>query len=149
MTVSTPAFGHNTMIPQMYSCKGEGIRPALTISDIPENTQSLAIIMDDPDALNGTFIHWTVWNIPATIQEISGSVLPEGSVEGENSSGQTAYFPPCPPSGIHRYRFHVFALKGKLSLPPGASREELEKSITPLILAKAELIGLYSPKQEK
>jgi len=137
-------FENNGKIPAKYTCDGEDISPPLEISEIPKNTKTLAIIVDDPDAPAGTWLHWTIWNI-----EVAGSSmnLSEGEspgTEGKNDFGNTEYGGPCPPSGTHRYFFKVYALDAGLSLGKGASKKQLEKAMQGHILDKAEIIGLYS-----
>ena len=102
MSLFSTAFSHNGHIPPLYTCEGEDINPPLEISNIPEKAVTLAIIMDDPDAPNGTFDHWIVWNIPPN-EAIGESSVP--GIGGTNSFGKTGYGGPCPPSGVHRYFF--------------------------------------------
>ena len=144
IVLKSSAFEDSSNIPPKYTCDGEDINPPLSISDIPEDAQSLVLIVDDPDAPMGTFCHWTVWNISPQTSEISENSVPESAVEGKTDFGKTGYGGPCPPSGTHRYFFKVFALDAKLNLPAGASKAEIEKAMEGHILGKAELIGLYS-----
>lgn len=141
-SLGSDAFQHEQPIPEKYGCKGENINPQLTISNVPENTEALAMIMDDPDAPVGTFTHWTVWNIdPKT------ALIPENTsigTEGANDFGDTGYGGPCPPSGTHRYFFKLYALSEKLQLPPGASRQQLEQAMEGKILQQTQLMGTYS-----
>jgi Raf kinase inhibitor-like YbhB/YbcL family protein len=139
MRLYSPAFKHNGFIPEKFTCKGEGINPALEIQDIPGNAQSLALIVDDPDAPGGTFVHWVVFNIPV-IQHIGENTVP-GEL-GSNHGGGKDYVSPCPPSGTHRYFFKAYALDTKLDLGGCITKAELEKAISGHILDKAELIGL-------
>jgi len=143
MKLSSPSFVHNGTIPKTYTCLGKGIRPALTVLDVPQSAKSLAIIVDDPDAPNGTFTHWTVWNMSPTITDIAEDRLPESAVEGKTSLGKTGFVPPCPPSGTHHYLFTLFALDSLLSLPSGASKTDLENEIQQHLVAKTQLIGLF------
>lgn len=146
MNLISPAFSHNSSMPAKYTCDGENISPALEFGEVSEETRSLVLIMDDPDAPGGSWLHWTLWNIsPATLMIEDGAV-PEGAVEGTTSFGKTGYGGPCPPSGEHRYVFHAYALDGELSLGAGANREELESAMAGHIIAQAELIGLYRRK---
>ncbi|MGN6436278.1 MAG: YbhB/YbcL family Raf kinase inhibitor-like protein [Agriterribacter sp.] len=140
LNVSSEAFAHEEEIPVKYTCNGEGINPPLDISNIPDETQTLALIVEDPDAPGGTYDHWIVWNIDPV------SVLKENfspGISGSNSAGKTGYHPPCPPDGTHRYYFHVFALDVAFDLAPGASREELQQLMEPHILAKGTIMGRY------
>jgi len=138
------AFQNNTTIPEKYTCDGEDISPPLEITEIPENTKTLAIISDDPDAPAGTWTHWIVWNIPAESETVN---IEEGTVpgiEGKTSSGNIGYKGPCPPSGTHRYFFKAYALDSELNLQEGASKKQLEDAMKGHILDKTEIIGLYS-----
>lgn len=144
MRLESPAFAHNQPIPTKYTCDGEDVSPPLKIFDVPANAKSLALIMDDPDAPRGTWLHWTVWNIPPDTQEIAENSVPQGAVEGMTDFGRPGYGGPCPPSGTHRYFFKLYALDTMLNLPPGAKLSELEAAMSGHILAQAELIGLYS-----
>ena len=123
MKLASPAFAHNAIIPQKYTCQGKDISPPLTISEIPEGTVSLALITDDPDAPMGTWDHWLIWNIKPTA-EIKEDSAP--GTQGENSWGRNDYGGPCPPSGTHRYFFKLYALDSQLDLAKGATKAELE-----------------------
>jgi len=140
LILSSPEFVENGVIPVKFSCKGEGISPTLVIDQVPEDTQSMVLILEDPDTAHGVFTHWVLFDIlPAnSINENS-----EQGVSGLNSSGEMGYTPPCPPSGIHRYFFHVFALDHALDLRPGSSREEVETAMRPHILASGSLMGRF------
>jgi Raf kinase inhibitor-like YbhB/YbcL family protein len=143
MKIESTAFKNNTLIPQVYTCDGENINPPLLISDVPENAKSLVLIMDDPDAPAGTYIHWTVWNIDPKITEIPENSLPEGAMEGITDAGRAGYVGPCPPPGTHRYFFKLFALNTKLGLSTSARAQDIEKEIEASILAETQLVGLY------
>jgi len=144
MKISSPAFGQNGTIPKKYTCDGENVNPPLSISQVPPSTQSLVLIMDDPDAPGRTFVHWTLWNIDPKITEIPENEVPEGARQGLTDFGTSGYGGPCPPSGIHRYFFKLYALDSKLELPSNAKKADLEQAMKGHILAQAELIGLYS-----
>lgn len=147
MNLTSSAFQNNGIIPSKYTCDGENINPPLKIFGIPQNTQSLVLIVDDPDSPTGTWVHWTVFNIDPKIQEISENSVPEGAVEGITDFGSIGYGGPCPHSGAHRYFFKLYALDAKLDLLAGSSKKEIEKAMEGHILDKAELIGLYSRKK--
>ena len=141
MHITSPAFEHNQRVPPKYSCNGENVSPPLTIEDIPPGTESVAIIVDDPDAPGGTFLHWLIWDIAPTTE------IPENSApgtEGKNDFGKVEYGGPCPPSGTHRYFFRVHALSIPVNLSEGSGRADLEQAMKDHILAEAELIGLYA-----
>lgn len=140
MKLMSPAFKHNASIPKKFTCQGNDVSPALIIEGIPEGAKSLALIMDDPDAPVGTWIHWVVFNIPVV------PCIDEGSAPGKqgvNSWGRKDYGGPCPPFGTHRYFFKLYALDTELSLKEGVSKAQLEKAMQGHIVDQAELIGLY------
>lgn len=144
LEVRSTVFSQNGHIPAVYTCEGEDINPPLEIGNIPQNTKTLAIIMEDPDAPMGTFDHWLVWNIPpnAAITERSNP-----GISGTNSFGKTGYGGPCPPSGVHRYYFRVYALDNELNLLAGADKKTLLQAMEGHILCQGELMGRYSKKK--
>ncbi|RJQ24759.1 YbhB/YbcL family Raf kinase inhibitor-like protein [Candidatus Parcubacteria bacterium] len=144
MVISSPVFENNTKIPLDYSCDGPGINPPLLFLDVPEITQSLALIVEDPDAPSGTFIHWVVYNIDPKTEEVTEGSVPKGGIEGLNTAGEAKFRPPCPPNGEHRYIFKLYALDTTLDLPEGSTKEEIEESIKGHIIDTAELTGLYN-----
>ena len=133
-------FSHNGHIPPQCTCEGKNVNPPLKIENIPGGAKSLAIIVEDPDASRGTFDHWVMWNIPvnAAIAEES-----QPGISGTNSFGKTGYGGPCPPSGVHRYFFKLYALDKELDLAPGAGKNELLDAMKGHVLATAELMGVY------
>lgn len=140
MKLTSPAFIQNALIPKKYTCEGDDVNPALEIQDIPDKTQSLVLIVDDPDAPMGMWVHWVVYDIPVVC------VISENSIpgkQGNNDFGRLNYGGPCPPSGTHRYFFKLYALDKKLELKEGLSKQDLEKAMESHILEKAELLGLY------
>jgi Raf kinase inhibitor-like YbhB/YbcL family protein len=141
LVLKSSVFEHNKKIPSKYTCDGEGINPPFTIEGVPVGTKSLALIFEDPDAVGGMFDHWVVWNIsPAT------NVIAEDSVpgtEGLNTARGHGYYPPCPPSGSHRYVFRVYALDAELGLSANSKKRDLENAMEGHILAEGELIGRY------
>lgn len=147
MKITSPVFKNDESIPPKYTCDGAGINPPLIFSNIPKNAKSLALIMDDPDApMTGGFVHWVIFNIRLEILEIRENSKPESGIEGTNSSGETGYIGPCPPSGAHHYHFKLYALDKMLNLDSSASRNEVEKAMENHILDQATLIGLYQRK---
>lgn len=144
LSLSSPAFQNQEPIPEKYTCEGYDIHPPLNISGIPQNAQSLALIMEDPDAPHGVWDHWLLWNIAPNTAQIAESEEPPHAVPGTNSFGRQQYGGPCPPSGTHHYHFKLFALDTKLDLPVGAHKEDLQKAMQGHILAKTELVGTYS-----
>ena len=143
MKLTSPAFENGGKIPEEYTCDGEGVSPPLLISDVPISTKSLALVMEDSDAPLGKFIHWVLWNIPpktTTIKKGESVVYPQG----KTSSWKQGYVGPCPPSGSHRYYFHLFALDVVLPLKPGADTKELEKEMAGHVIADTQLQGRYT-----
>jgi Raf kinase inhibitor-like YbhB/YbcL family protein len=141
LIVKSTAFENNQLIPVKYTCDGDEVNPPLTIAGTPEETRSLVLIVDDPDAPMGTWDHWVVWNIPPTTTEIGENTVP--GVEGKNTARTHSYDPPCPPSGTHRYFFKVYALDSTLDLKPDSNRKDVEKAMQGHMLAKGELVGRY------
>jgi Raf kinase inhibitor-like YbhB/YbcL family protein len=141
LKISSDSFTHQEYIPLLYTCEGKNINPHLRISDIPHSAKSLALIVDDPDAVSGIFTHWIVWNISPT-SLIEEDIAPEG-IQGMNGYGKREYAGPCPPSGTHRYFFKVYALDAMLDIDAGSTKTELEKEMRHHTLAYGELIGLY------
>lgn len=140
LTIKSSAFKNNEFIPSKYTCDGLNINPDLMVEDIPANTISLAVIIDDPDAPNGTFCHWLVWDIPPknTIKEDS-----RPGTQGRNSMHENKYFGPCPPSATHHYHFKVYALNAKLNLPQNTGEKELLNAMKGHIISSGDLVGLY------
>ena len=143
MKLTSPAFIHNGAIPTKYTCDGGDINPPLIIENIPKSVKSLALIVDDPDAPMGTWVHWVVFDIPVT-SRIGENTIP--GKQGINDFRKKNYGGPCPPSGTHRYFFKIYALDKELNLKEGISKKELEKAMETHVLEKAELIGLYKRK---
>lgn len=144
--VTSPAFSEKGLIPGKYTCDGQDINPPLDVGPIPPEARSLALIVDDPDAPAGTWLHWLVWNIPITHH------LPEGEIQGDqglNDFGRNTYGGPCPPLGTHRYFFKVYALDDLIDLPDGSSRREVEDAMRDHILAYGELVGLYKRRSKR
>lgn len=156
MTITSSVFNHNEYIPSKYTCEGENHNPPLTFSKVPENAQSLALIVEDPDAPSKTFTHWLIYNIPpasnaaspATLQ-IHENQVPRASMQGMTDFGKVGYGGPCPPVGTHRYFFKLFALDSMLDVPQEATKQEVEEAMKGHVLDFAELIGLYEKKDEK
>lgn len=145
MQLTSTAFQHGGVIPSKYSCDGANINPLLSISEVPENTKSLALIVDDPDAPGGTWVHWVVWNIDPSIKEIAEDSVPAGAVQGINSSDTVQYEGPCPPGGTHRYYFKLYALDTLLpdNMNESINAAELRSSMQGHILQQTELMGKY------
>ncbi len=140
LVVKSSAFEENKLIPSKYTCEGQNINPPLSIEGIPKEAQSLALIIEDPDAPAGLFTHWLTWNLPTTgtIEEHSSP-----STEGLNTSRKPGYTGPCPPFGTHRYFFKVYALDTKLKVAPSSDRKTVENAMQGHILAQGELMAIY------
>jgi Raf kinase inhibitor-like YbhB/YbcL family protein len=143
MKISSTAFGHNGQIPKKYTCDGGDVNPLLKFEEIPANARSLALIVDDPDAPMGTWVHWVVWNMDPKTAEIKENSVPKGSMQGMNDFGKHDYGGPCSPSGTHRYFFKLYALDMTLNISANAGKPALESAMKGHILADAQLIGLY------
>jgi len=140
MQITSNEFEHNGFIPRKFTCQGRDISPPLTIDNIPQGTRTFALIVDDPDAPMGTWVHWVVFNISPAKEILEGTIP---GTQGINDFGKRNYGGPCPPSGTHRYFFKLYALDSELKVPEGLTKEELERAMEDHILAQAELIGLY------
>ena len=149
LSISSVAFASGQSIPAKYSCVGREVSPPLTWSGAPANAKSFALIVDDPDAPMGTWVHWVMYNISAATNSLpeampAGGQLSDGSLQGKNSSGNLGYNGPCPPSGTHRYFFKLYALDTLLNLSSGSSKDQLLKAMDSHILAQGELMGTFS-----
>jgi len=147
MKLTSSAFDHEESIPKQYTCDGAGISPPLTISDIPPNAKSLALIMDDPDVpksirQDGIWDHWVIFNIPASTTHIAEAEEPSGT-PGTGTANTTTYYGPCPPDREHHYFFNIYALDTLLDLPRGSTKNQVLEAMKGHVLAKAILIGLY------
>lgn len=140
MQIVSPDFQDGGEIPARFTCHGENINPQLDISHIPPGTSTLALIVDDPDAPNKTWVHWVVYNIPLTGKIERNSVPGD---EGNNDFEQQHYGGPCPPSGTHRYYFKLYALDTALSLS-NPQKEDLLTAMEGHILAECKLMGKFS-----
>jgi Raf kinase inhibitor-like YbhB/YbcL family protein len=143
MKLLSPEFEHNGDIPAEFTCDDADISPALDISGVPKAAKSLVLIMDDPDAPSGTWVHWVIWNIaPDTKYFGKGEKI--SWPQGKTDFGRIGYGGPCPPYGVHRYFFKLYALDTRLELAPGATKRDVEKLMEDHIIATSELIGKYS-----
>lgn len=148
-TLTSDALEQGGAIPSQFTCDGEDVSPRLTWEQAPAGTRSFALLMEDPDAPGGTWVHWVLYNIPAEAQSINAQIrepsdLPGGTKVGENSWGEMAYGGPCPPSGEHRYIFTLFALDTELELDGGVTGKILRSAIAEHTLSKTDLVGTYS-----
>jgi len=144
--LTSPGFKDGGYIPPKHTCDGVGVSPELVVDGVPDNAKSLALIMDDPDAPAGTWVHWVAWNMDKATK-----TLPEGAKparEGRNSGGRTGYGNPCPPGGTHRYVFKLYALDTDLKLQANSGKPELLDAMEGHILGETTLTGLYARKKE-
>jgi len=147
--LETTAFQNGGEIPKRHTCSGADVSPALSWSGVPKGAQSLALIVDDPDAPGGTWTHWVLWNIPAHSPSLPEDVpknesLRDGGRQGKNDFGRIGYGGPCPPPGKpHRYYFRIYALDTSLALKASASRGELEDAMKRHVLTQAEWMGTF------
>jgi Raf kinase inhibitor-like YbhB/YbcL family protein len=142
--LDSTAFQHAQPIPSRHTCDGEDVSPPLRWTNVPKGTQSLALIVDDPDAPGGVFTHWIAWGLDPTADGLAeGEQAPN---EGRNDFGTTGYRGPCPPPGHgrHRYVFRLYAIDAALELPPKAAKPELEQAIEEHVLTMAELVATYA-----
>jgi Raf kinase inhibitor-like YbhB/YbcL family protein len=144
--LTSPAFAENTPIPTEYSCRGRNVPPPLRWENVPAGTESLAFVVDDPDAVGGLYIHWVVTGIPPSTTEIVDGALPEGARVSPNSGGKAAYLGPCPPAGtgVHHYRFQLYALSKPLTLAPTTRAPEATQTIASAASAVVSTVGLFS-----
>ena len=152
LALTSTAFTHNGPIPKPYTCQGKDISPALVWSGLPAGTKSLALIVDDPDAPDPkapkmTWVHWVLYNIPASAtglpEAVAPAALPAGTREGKNDWKRTGYGGPCPPIGRHRYFHKLYALDIVLPDLKQPTKAELERAMQGHVLAKIELMGTY------
>jgi hypothetical protein len=147
--VSSPDFANGADIPRQFTCSGEDRSPALQWSGAPAGTKSFALVVDDPDAPAGTWVHWVIFNIPAGAHGLPGGIekkneLADGARQGQNDFHKIGYNGPCPPPGKpHRYFFKLYALGNELSLSPGATKSDVERAVEGQILAHAEWMGRF------
>ena len=147
--ITSPVIEEGGMIPKKYSCDGEDISPPLHWENIPEDTISIALISDDPDAPAGTWVHWVIYNIPPETNELPENIPPynvlsDKSMQGKNDWGRIGYGGPCPPSGTHRYFFKIYALDTALNPKPGATKKELLEIMQGHIIGEGQLMGKYN-----
>ena len=143
LKISSSVFENNGSIPKKYTCDGTDVSPPLKIENVPSEAKSLALIVDDPDAPMGTWVHWVLWNIPPETKEVKEGSVPEGSQQGMNDFRKQNYGGPCPPSGTHRYLFKLYALDSLLNLNPRSTKADVEKAMKGHILSQAQVVGLY------
>jgi len=147
--ISSTAFSNGETIPKKFTCDGPDVSPQLSWKEAPAAARSFALIMDDPDAPAGTWVHWVLYNLPANTSQLPEGLekqeqLATGALQGRNDFRKIGYGGPCPPPGTpHRYYFKLFALDTKLNLKAGATKADLERAMKGHILGEAELMGRY------
>jgi len=146
--LSSTAFQDNDLIPAKYTCDGDNVSPPLAWSLIPPNTKSIVLIVDDPDAPSKTWVHWVLYDVPASVTQLAEAInpqpsLPGGGKNGKNDFNKSGYGGPCPPSGTHRYFFKIYALDSETGLQPGATKEELLRAMDDHVIGQAQLVGKY------
>jgi Raf kinase inhibitor-like YbhB/YbcL family protein len=142
--LESDAFVDGGSIPVRLTCDGEDVPPMLSWRDAPAGTATFALVMDDPDAPVGTWVHWVLFDVPASASAIGEGRLPRGTREGQNSWGRSGYGGPCPPSGTHRYFFKLYAVDRVLGLASGATASDLAQALEGHVLAEAVLMGRYA-----
>ncbi|MFN2231826.1 MAG: YbhB/YbcL family Raf kinase inhibitor-like protein [Anaerolineae bacterium] len=149
MELVSGAFDSGDSIPRKYTCDGDNISPPLSWRFVPDEANALVLVCDDPDAPEGPFVHWVLYDLPVDIRRLEEDVprkdrLASGGVQGRNGSGKIGYSGPCPPRGsAHHYYFRLYALDQALNLPPGATRQQVLNRIEGHVLDNARLLGLY------
>lgn len=147
--LKSSAFGNGSSIPSKYTCDGQDTSPPLSWNDAPSGTKSFALIADDPDAPMGTWVHWVVWNVPASASGLGEALdkkaaLSDGTKQGVSDFKRPGYGGPCPPSGTHRYMFKLYALDTVLDLEQSATKAKLESAMKGHVLGQATLMGTYA-----
>jgi Raf kinase inhibitor-like YbhB/YbcL family protein len=144
IVVTSPAFGDGETIPQRFTCDSEDISPPLEFADVPTGAAELALLVEDPDAPSGTFVHWVMWGVDPGQSSVAAGEVPAGAQQGSNDFGRQGYGGPCPPPGDpHRYVFTVFAASQPLSLVAGSSADDLRRALADHTLAAGALTGRY------
>ncbi|MHC4184609.1 MAG: YbhB/YbcL family Raf kinase inhibitor-like protein [Planctomycetota bacterium] len=146
--VTSSAFEEGALIPSRYTCDGADVSPPLQWESVPEGTNSVALISDDPDAPMGTWVHWVLFDLPPETRQLAENMptdktLPSGARQGTNDFRKIGYGGPCPPDGTHRYFFKIYALDSVIDLTPGATKQELLKAMQGHILGQGQLMGKY------
>jgi Raf kinase inhibitor-like YbhB/YbcL family protein len=149
MHIYSPAFLENGYIPAKYTCDGENVSPPIHIHGVSAKAVSLVLVVEDPDARGGDWVHWTVWNMGASTRVISENSVPEGAVEGDTDFELPAWSGPCPREGVHRYVFRLYALDIRLDLSARATKHELARAMQGHILDQSRLVGLYGRDPER
>jgi Raf kinase inhibitor-like YbhB/YbcL family protein len=148
MKIESNVFQNGGEIPRKYGYKKDNVNPTLIINDVPADSKSLALIMDDPDAMGAVgkvWVHWVVWNIDPSTNEIKENSVPSNSIQGKTDFGEIAYGGPAPPDKEHTYVFKLYALDNQLSLDEGSTKSQLEEAMKNHVIAESKLEGRYAP----
>lgn len=146
MKIESFAFKNGDEIPSRFTCDGENISPELIFKNVPKDTKSLALTLEDPDVPTGTWGHWVLWNIPPRTIEINQNNIPKGAVVGSNNANKNEYYGPCPQNGLHHYFFKLYALDTMLTLDSNKKAQDLVDAMEGHIIAQAKLMGTYERK---
>jgi Raf kinase inhibitor-like YbhB/YbcL family protein len=144
LTVTSSAFDNGGAIPREFTCKGANTSPPLAWSGVPNDARSVALVVDDPDAPSGTYIHWVVYNIDPAQSSIAAGQVPTGAAQARNGGGHLGYTGPCPPSGTHHYRFSVYVLRSPLTVPAGGDPGRVLVAIRGKTTARGTLTGTFA-----
>jgi len=148
MKIESNAFQNGGEIPRKYGYKKDNVNPSLIIKDVPTDSKSLVLIMDDPDAMGAVgkiWVHWIVWNIDPSVGEIQENSIPSNSIQGKTDFGEIAYGGPAPPDKEHTYIFKLYALDDNLSLGEGSTKSQVEEAMETHVIAESRLEGKYAP----
>ena len=146
MKITSPAFNDNDFIPVKYTCEGDDINPQLDFEMVPNKAKSLVLIVEDPDAPNGLWTHWILYDIPLDLRTIKENSAP--GKQGMNTSNQMSYQGPCPPGKKpHRYFFRLYALDARIEIPKEVTRKQIDPIILKHVIETAEIMGYYSRKE--
>jgi Raf kinase inhibitor-like YbhB/YbcL family protein len=143
--LTSSAFDDGGAIPRRFSCDGDDVSPPLSWSGVPDGARELALLVEDPDAPGGTFVHWVLFKLAPDTEDLGDGEVPQGARQGKNSRGDAGYAGPCPPEGDepHHYEFVLYALSKPLDLPDGASADEVRAAVGDAALARGELVGRF------
>lgn len=147
ITVGSPAFRDGQPIPARFTCDGDNRPPPLVWDNVPRGAKALALVVDDPDAPRGTFVHWVVLDMPVDTTGVDAGAVPVSAVQARNSAGRPSYFGPCPPSGTHHYRFTVYALSQRTGLRDGAPLDTALRAVESTATAQGRLVGTYARRR--
>src|SRR3954447_9768890 len=141
IVVTSPAFADGAAIPEEFTCRGAGTSPPLSWTGLPSGPGSVALVVEDPDAPSGTFVHWVLVGLSPAQPGLGAGTVPEGAVEARNGRGEVGWTPPCPPGGTHHYRFTVYALDQAVDVPSGADPDEAIRAVQDASSAQGTLTG--------